>query len=130
MLWCELRLIFKTSSVTPDFFYTFLSFSAYSQSLKKKPVRGKFLGANVLKRLRIALKSKMTIEKTISKIQLCACLSLEQVPALGGTRLKLSFYYRIRVYEIAFEFTLFVPMEKLPMVDDRNKIWFTWLFSH
>ena len=52
MLWSELRLILKTSSVTPDFFYFFfyriLSFSTVSQSLKKS-VCGKFLGANVLK---------------------------------------------------------------------------------
>ena len=51
MLWSVLRLIFKTSSVTPDFFYVFnliLSFSTGSQSFKKS-VRGKFLGANVLK---------------------------------------------------------------------------------
>ena len=51
MLWSELRLIFKTSSVTPDFFLRFnliLSFYTYSQSFKKS-VRVKFLGANVLK---------------------------------------------------------------------------------
>ena len=51
MLCSMLRLIFKTSSVTPDFFYVFnliLSFSTGSQSFKKS-VRGKFLGANVLK---------------------------------------------------------------------------------
>ena len=50
MLWSELRLILKTSSVTPDFFYVFyriLSFSTVSQSFKKS-VCGKFLGANVL----------------------------------------------------------------------------------
>ena len=38
MLWSELRLILKTSSVTPDFFYVFyriLSFSTVSQSFKK-----------------------------------------------------------------------------------------------
>ena len=38
MLWSELRLIFKTSSVTPEFFYVFyliLSFSTISQSFKK-----------------------------------------------------------------------------------------------
>ena len=38
MLWSELRLILKTSSVTPDFFkvfYRILSFSTVSQSLKK-----------------------------------------------------------------------------------------------
>ena len=38
MLWSELRLISKTSSVTPDFFYVFyliLSFSTVSQSFKK-----------------------------------------------------------------------------------------------
>ena len=38
MLWSELRLILKTSSVTPDFFYVFyliLSFSSVSQSFEK-----------------------------------------------------------------------------------------------
>ena len=37
ILWSELRLILKTSSVTPDFFYVFyriLSFSTVSQSFK------------------------------------------------------------------------------------------------
>ena len=51
MLWSVLRLIFKTSSATPYFFYVFnliLSFSTSSQSFKKS-VRGKFWGANVLK---------------------------------------------------------------------------------
>ena len=46
-----MRLIFKTSSVTPDFFYVFsiiLSFSTCSQSFKK--IRTwEILGANVLK---------------------------------------------------------------------------------
>ena len=44
MLWSMMRLIFKTSSVTPDFFYVFniiLSFSNCSQSFKKS-VRGNF----------------------------------------------------------------------------------------
>ena len=44
MLWSVIRLIFKTSSVTPDFFYVFnliLSFSTCSQSFKKS-VRGNF----------------------------------------------------------------------------------------
>ena len=44
MLWSVIRLIFKTSSVTPDFFYVFnliLSFSTCSQSIKKS-VRGNF----------------------------------------------------------------------------------------
>ena len=38
MQWSVLRLIFQTSSVTPDFFYVFnliLSFSTGSQSFKK-----------------------------------------------------------------------------------------------
>ena len=51
MLWSVIRLIFKTSSVTPDFFYVFnliLSFSTCSQSFKK--IRAwELLGANVLK---------------------------------------------------------------------------------
>ena len=45
MLWSELRLILKTSSVTPDFFYVFyliLSFSTVSQSFKKKLCVGSF----------------------------------------------------------------------------------------
>ena len=51
MLWSLIRLIFKRSSVTPDFFYVFnliLSFSTYSQSLKKI-CKWELLGANVLK---------------------------------------------------------------------------------
>ena len=55
MLWSELRLILKRSSVTPDFFYVFyrmLSFSTVSKSLC-----GKFLGADVLKRVKEARKS-------------------------------------------------------------------------
>ena len=51
MLWSVIRLIFKTSSVTPDFFYVcnlILSFSTCSQSFKK--ICGwELLGANVLK---------------------------------------------------------------------------------
>ena len=52
MLWSVMRLIFKTSSVTPDFFYIFniiLSFSTWSQSLKKI-CRWEILGASVLNR--------------------------------------------------------------------------------
>ena len=44
MLWSVIRLIFKTSSVIPDFFYVFnlvLSFSTCRQSFKKS-VRGNF----------------------------------------------------------------------------------------
>ena len=55
MLLSVMRLIFKTSLVTPNFFYVFntiLSFSNYSQSLKKN-CKWELLGANVLK-----LKSK------------------------------------------------------------------------
>ena len=51
MLWSKMRLISKTSSVTPDFFYVFniiLSFSICSQSLKKI-CAWEILGANVLK---------------------------------------------------------------------------------
>ena len=51
MLWSVIRLIFKTSSVTPNFFYVFnliLSFSTCSQSFKKICV-WELLGANVLK---------------------------------------------------------------------------------
>ena len=50
MLWSVIRLIFKTSSVTPDFFYVFnliLSFSTYSQNFKKIST-WELLGANVL----------------------------------------------------------------------------------
>ena len=45
MLWSELRLILKTSSVTPDFFYVFyriLSFSTVSQSFKQNLCVGSF----------------------------------------------------------------------------------------
>ena len=48
-----IRVIFKTSSVTPDFFYVFnlvLSFSTCSQSFNKICV-WEVLGANVLKRV-------------------------------------------------------------------------------
>ena len=51
MLWSLIRVIFKTSSVTPDFFYVFnlvLSFSTCSQSFNKICV-WEVLGANVLK---------------------------------------------------------------------------------
>ena len=55
MLWSELRLILKTSSVTPDFFFTFFIESYHflpSVKVLKKSVCGKFLGANVLKALK------------------------------------------------------------------------------
>ena len=58
MLWSVIRLIFKTSSVTPDFFYVFnliVSFSTCSQSFKKI-CTWEFLGANVLKFVGISLK--------------------------------------------------------------------------
>ena len=51
MLWSVIRLIFKTSSVAPDFFYVFnliLSFSTCSQSFKKI-CTWELLGANVLR---------------------------------------------------------------------------------
>ena len=51
MLWSMIRLIFKTSSVTPDFFYVFnliLSFSTCSKSFEKI-CAWELLGANVLK---------------------------------------------------------------------------------
>ena len=49
-----MRLIFKTSSVTPDFFYVFnliLSFSTCSESFEKI-CAWELLGANVLKDVR------------------------------------------------------------------------------
>ena len=52
MLWSVIRVIFKTSSVTPDFFYVFnliLSLSTCSQSFNKICV-WEVLGANVLKK--------------------------------------------------------------------------------
>ena len=52
MLWSMMRLIFKTSAVTPDFFYVFnliLSFSTCSESFEKI-CTWELLGANVLKR--------------------------------------------------------------------------------
>ena len=51
MLWSVIRLIFKTSSVTPDFFYVFnliLPLSTCSQSFKKICTWER-LGANLLK---------------------------------------------------------------------------------
>ena len=50
MLWSMIRLIFKTSSVTPDFIYVFnliLSFSTCSESFEKI-CAWELLGANVL----------------------------------------------------------------------------------
>ena len=50
LLWSVMRLIFKTSSVIPDFFYIFnimLSFSTCSQSFKKI-CTWEILGAKVL----------------------------------------------------------------------------------
>ena len=42
---------------------------------------------------------------------------------------ELSFYLCTSVYEIAFELMLRnIYIFELPLVDDRNKIWFTWLF--
>ena len=51
MLGSELRLILKTSSVTPDFFYVFYRILSFLPSVKvlKKSVCGKLLGANVFK---------------------------------------------------------------------------------
>ena len=57
MLWSVIRVIFKTSLVTPDFFYVLnliLSFSTCSQSFNK--ICGwEVLGANVLKYIRECL---------------------------------------------------------------------------
>ena len=56
MLWSVIRLIFKTSSVTPEFFYVFnliLSFSTCSQSFKKI-CAWELLGANVLKKAKLS----------------------------------------------------------------------------
>ena len=60
MLWSMIRLIFKTSSVTPDFFYVFiliLSFSTCSQSFEKI-CTWEHLGGNVLKSLFFAIGMK------------------------------------------------------------------------
>ena len=54
MLWSATRLIFKTNSVTPNFFYVFnliLSFSTCCQCFKKKSVRGNFWARTSLKQL-------------------------------------------------------------------------------
>ena len=56
MLWFVIRLIFKTSSVTPDFFYVFnliLSFSTCSESFEKI-CAWELLGAIVLNTQRIS----------------------------------------------------------------------------
>ena len=58
MLWSVIRLIFKTSSVSPDFFYVFnliLSFSTCSQSFKK-PVRGNVWARTSLSRIGFHIK--------------------------------------------------------------------------
>ena len=57
MLWSVIRLIFKTSSVIPDFFYVFnlvLSFSTCRQSFKKS-VRGNFWARTSLIPLKLLL---------------------------------------------------------------------------
>ena len=66
MLWSMMRLIFKTSSVTPDFFYVFnliLSFSTCSESFEKI-CAWEILGANVLKARDVSHK---TLNQTIFK---------------------------------------------------------------
>ena len=70
MLWSVIRVIFKTSSVTPDFFYVFnlvLSFSTCSQSFNKICV-WEVLGANVLNSfdiLVVALQKRFADDKSL-----------------------------------------------------------------
>ena len=100
MLWSLIHVIFKTSSVTNDFFYVFnliLSFSTCSQSFKKI-CTWEFLGANVLKYI-----LKLLLRKVDSISLLLAIWSgLWLRPELywtnhgtnGNTRL---FYFALRV---------------------------------
>ena len=62
MLWSVIRLIFKTSSATPVFFYVFnliLSFSTCSQSFKKI-CTWELLDANVLKKTNSSFQPYLT----------------------------------------------------------------------
>ena len=71
MLWSELRLILKTSSVTPDFFYVFyriLSFSTCSQSFKII-YSWEVLGANVFKYLLFFLSFSASVEVFLRFLQ-------------------------------------------------------------
>ena len=98
--------------------------------------------ANCLKNVSLQTKTIFeTKNDSCSKlgIQLCACLSLEVVNYLELEKFRHlevwclwnSHFNTVHasVYEIAFEFTLRnVYIFKLPLMDDRNIIWFTWLF--
>ena len=58
MVWSVLRIIFKTNSMTPDYFYflnLILSFYTCSQSLKKKIWVGRFWAGRSLNEVRITL---------------------------------------------------------------------------
>ena len=72
MLWSELSLILKTSSVTPGFFTFFIESYHFLPSVKvlKKSVCGKFLGANVLKILDRGYDDVK--DSLVSKLNACA----------------------------------------------------------
>ena len=122
MLWSELRLILKTSSVTPDFFYVFyriLSFSTVSQSFKKS-VCGKFLGANVLKAgwlfcPKLPLGEKSTVHKNFCCWSYFGLKDLHEFIFAGGTignkfvsKFKMSLWEKmlLSIKTVHFNFTL------------------------
>ena len=78
MLWSVMLLIFKTSSVTPEFFYVFsiiLSFSTCSQSFKKI-CTWEILGANVLKlRNNNRMNSREMLDKRVQRKQTSTSLA-------------------------------------------------------
>ena len=93
---------------------------------------------------KVSLQTKIIFETqndSCSKLgnQPCACLSLEVVCYLDSEKiwhlevqcLRNSHFLNVHahVYERTFEFILQnVYISKLPLVDDRNTIWFIWLF--
>ena len=99
MLWSVIRVIFKTSSVTPDFFYVFnlvLSFSTCSQSFNKICV-WEVLGANVLKLSVIASCEKdgsiLSAPRTADAATVCRAWGVppnHQAPRSFGSRLTFS----------------------------------------
>ena len=86
LLWPMMRIIFKASSVTPDFFYVFnliLSFSTCSESFEKICAR-ELLGANVLKSPIVEISMRKMCWDNITRIRygsICARLLLSVNPS-------------------------------------------------
>ena len=98
MLWSELRLILKTSSVTPDFFYVFhliLSFSTVSQSFKEICVWEVFWARTSLSK---RTDSHLTTARAV------------QIPKYG---------------QIRTESRLFIPLKCLSKQPERWSCWYT-----